>query len=52
VVWLPTWIGRSPVLATVTSVRGRPAFNSMSPSPVSISPGIMLLMLQGCDAGE
>eukprot|EP01022_Parablepharisma_sp_SALTPOND_P030350 TRINITY_DN760_c2_g1_i1.p2 TRINITY_DN760_c2_g1~~TRINITY_DN760_c2_g1_i1.p2 ORF type:complete len:1290 (-),score=479.69 TRINITY_DN760_c2_g1_i1:1065-4934(-) len=39
--WDPTWIGRSPLLATVTVTVGRPVLSSMSPGSTSISPGIM-----------
>src|SRR5215468_9024693 len=37
----PTWIGRSPVFATVSCAVRRPAFASMSPSSSKYSPGIM-----------
>src|SRR5262245_19384599 len=37
----PTWMGRSPVLATVSWVVRRPTLASMSPSPSRYSPGIM-----------
>src|SRR5262250_2448489 len=36
----PTWIGRSPVLATVSSTVRRPWFATTSPSPSKYSPGI------------
>src|SRR6478672_4260126 len=45
--WEPTWIGRSPLLATVTVAVVRPTFNSMSPGSISISPGIMLAPSSG-----
>src|SRR5947208_12612385 len=38
----PTWIGRSPVFATVSSTVRRPAFATMSPSPSRYSPGITI----------
>src|SRR5581483_8099131 len=37
----PTWIGRSPVLATVSSTVRRPALATTSPSSSKYSPGIM-----------
>ena len=37
--WLPTWIGRSPVLATVMATVSRPSFRVISPSAVRSSPG-------------
>src|SRR5262249_34334412 len=39
--WEPTWMGRSAVLATVSSMVRRPALASMSPSPRMYSPGII-----------
>ena len=36
--WLPTWIGRSPVLVTLTRALLRPALSSISPAGVTISP--------------
>src|SRR6266545_806895 len=37
----PTWMGRSPVFATVSRTVRRPALASISPSPSRYSPGIM-----------
>ena len=39
----PTCTGRSPVLATTSTVTGAPAFNSRSPAAAKISPGIIAL---------
>src|SRR5690606_10834149 len=39
----PTWTGRSPVLATTSVIRSRPALISISPSAVSTCPGIILV---------
>src|SRR5437867_958571 len=38
----PTWIGRSPVLLTVSSIVRRPSFATTSPSASRYSPGITL----------
>src|SRR3954470_24411243 len=39
--WLPTWIGRSPLLATVSRTVSRPSFSSSSPAWTMSSPGII-----------
>jgi len=38
--WLPTWIGRSPVLSTRIHTTGRPRLRGTGSSPTSTSPGL------------